>query len=55
MQLSKDRAEEVRRILVDKYNVDDARARAVGRGWEEPISKVGAENRRVEMQWFTVE
>jgi NitT/TauT family transport system substrate-binding protein len=55
MQLSKDRAEEVRKILIDKYSVDEVRIRAIGRGWEEPVSKVGAENRRVEMQWFTVE
>lgn len=55
MQLSKERAEEVRHVLVEKYGVDEARLRAVGRGWDEPISKVGAENRRVEMQWFTVE
>jgi NitT/TauT family transport system substrate-binding protein len=55
LQLSKDRAEEVRKILIEKYGVDELRIRAIGRGWEEPVSKIGAENRRVEMQWFTVE
>jgi NitT/TauT family transport system substrate-binding protein len=55
MQLSKDRAAEVSRLLVQKFSIDPSRIQAQGRGWEEPAGDNIAENRRVEMQWFTVE
>jgi integrase len=50
MQLSKDRAAEVARILVNDYKVDGSRIKTIGRSWEEPISKHPEENRRVELQ-----
>jgi NitT/TauT family transport system substrate-binding protein len=55
VQLSKDRASEIRRLLTEKYNIPAARIDVVGRGWEEPISADSEQNRRVEVQWFTVE
>ena len=54
IQLSKDRAAEVARTLTDQYKVDAARIRSVGKGWDEPVSKVPAEDRCVELQWFTL-
>jgi len=53
--LSLDRAKEIKRLLLEKYGVDNARIDTVGRGWEEPISKESEQNRRVEVQWFTIE
>ncbi len=55
MELSKDRAGEVRKLLVEKYNIPIARIDVVGRGWEEPIARESEQNRRVEVQWFTIE
>jgi NitT/TauT family transport system substrate-binding protein len=55
LQLSKDRAAEIGRLLVEKYGVDESRIQKQGRGWDEPASDSIAENRRVEMQWFTIE
>jgi NitT/TauT family transport system substrate-binding protein len=55
MQLSKDRAVEVRRQLIDVFHIDGGRIDTQGRGWDEPAGDDIAENRRVEMQWFTVE
>jgi NitT/TauT family transport system substrate-binding protein len=55
MQLSKDRAAEIARLLAEKYGVDRARIETVGRGWEEPLGIDSAANRRVEVQWFTLE
>ena len=55
MQLSKERAAEIRRLLIEKYNVDAKRLDIVGRGWEEPAGKDSAQNRRVEVHWFTIE
>jgi NitT/TauT family transport system substrate-binding protein len=56
IQLSKDRANEIKRLLGEKEKVDLARLDAVGRGWEEPLSTTSMdENRRVEAQWFTLE
>jgi NitT/TauT family transport system substrate-binding protein len=52
MQLSKERAAEVRRVLVEKYTLDIARIEIVGRGWEEPLGSDPVQNRRVEAQWF---
>ena len=55
MQLSKDRAESVRTEMVNRYQLDTKRIEVIGRGWEEPVGQSGDENRRVEVQWFTVE
>jgi NitT/TauT family transport system substrate-binding protein len=55
MELSKNRAGEIRRLLIEKYSVDPKRLDIVGRGWEEPAGPDSAQNRRVEVQWFTIE
>jgi NitT/TauT family transport system substrate-binding protein len=56
IQLSKDRAEEIKRVAIEREKVDAQRLDAIGRGWEEPVSKTNMEaNRRVEAQWFTIE
>jgi NitT/TauT family transport system substrate-binding protein len=55
MDLSKRRAEEIRRLLIEKYQVDAKRLDVVGRGWEEPAGADSVQNRRVEVQWFTIE
>jgi len=55
MQLSKDRAAEIASLLSATFGVDKARVETVGRGWEEPLGTDSAENRRVEVQWFTLE
>ena len=55
MQLSKDRANEIRRVLLEREKVDPERVETVGRGWDEPLGKEMEANRRVEAQWFTLE
>jgi len=55
MELSKDRAKEIKNILVSREKVPADRLEVVGRGWEEPVSKDREQNRRVEAQWFTLE
>jgi NitT/TauT family transport system substrate-binding protein len=55
MELSKNRAAEIRRLLIEKHSVDAKRLDIVGRGWEEPSGADAALNRRVEVQWFTIE
>jgi NitT/TauT family transport system substrate-binding protein len=55
MELSRRRAAEIKRLMVERLKVDAARIEVVGRGWEEPVSSSSDENRRVEVQWFTVE
>jgi NitT/TauT family transport system substrate-binding protein len=55
MELSKKRAEEIKRLLIEKYKADPKRLDVVGRGWEEPAGTDMAANRRVEVQWFTIE
>jgi len=55
MELSKKRANEIKRLLVEKHGIDTARLDVVGRGWEEPAGTESEQNRRVEVQWFTVE
>jgi NitT/TauT family transport system substrate-binding protein len=55
MELSKNRAAEIRRVLVEQQKADPARLETVGRGWEEPAGPDPEKNRRVEVQWFTVE
>jgi NitT/TauT family transport system substrate-binding protein len=55
MELSKSRAAEVKRLLIEREKIDAGRIEIVGRGWEEPVGKTSEEKRRVEVQWFTVE
>jgi NitT/TauT family transport system substrate-binding protein len=55
VELSKNRAAEIKRLLVEQYGVDSNRVDIVGRGWEEPIGTDPEQNRRVEVQWFMLE
>lgn len=55
VELSRQRAAEIKRLLLDKYKVDGSRIEIVGRGWEEPVGGDSDANRRVEVQWFTIE
>jgi NitT/TauT family transport system substrate-binding protein len=57
MELSRQRAMAVQDALLAKYaDIDKSRVEAVGRGWEEPTESTDpAQNRRVEVQWFTIE
>ena len=55
MELSKNRAAEIQRLLIERHKVDAKRLDIVGRGWEEPAGSDAAMNRRVEVQWFTIE
>jgi NitT/TauT family transport system substrate-binding protein len=55
MELSRRRAGEIKRLMVERLKVDPARIEVVGRGWEEPVGSNSDENRRVEVQWFTIE
>lgn len=55
MELSKNRAAEIRTMLIERHKIDPARIDIVGRGWEEPAGPDSDQNRRVEVQWFTVE
>ena len=55
MELSKNRAAEIRRLLIERFSIDAKRLDIVGRGWEEPAGPDSDKNRRVEVQWFTIE
>jgi NitT/TauT family transport system substrate-binding protein len=56
MELSRQRAIAVRDALLERHKTLDAsRLEAVGRGWEEPAGPDSDRNRRVEVQWFTLE
>jgi NitT/TauT family transport system substrate-binding protein len=57
MELSRQRALAVSEALLNKFpEIDKSRVEAVGRGWEEPTGSTdAAQNRRVEVQWFTIE
>jgi NitT/TauT family transport system substrate-binding protein len=55
MELSRQRAGSIKQMMVSRLNVDPQRIEVVGRGWEEPVSGNSDENRRVEVQWFTIE
>ena len=55
VELSKNRAAEIRRVLTERLRVDARRLEVVGRGWEEPAGTDSEKNRRVEVQWFMVE
>ncbi|MCG3150676.1 MAG: hypothetical protein PCFJNLEI_04167 [Verrucomicrobiae bacterium] len=53
--LSKNRALEIKRLLHERHGVEPSRVECLGRGWDEPLGTDHAQNRRVEVQWFTVE
>ncbi len=55
VELSRDRAAEIQRLLIQKHGVDAKRIEIVGRGWDEPAGPDPDQNRRVEVQWFTLE
>ena len=56
MELSRQRAQAVRGALLERHKgLDTARVETVGRGWEEPAGTDSDLNRRVEVQWFTLE
>jgi NitT/TauT family transport system substrate-binding protein len=56
MELSRQRALAVSDALKERHKgVDGTRIEAVGRGWEEPAGANSDLNRRVEVQWFTLE
>ncbi len=65
-QLSQERADEIKRLLVERQKVDPERVDTQGLGWAEPVDDMPAgteeeiirrseANRRVEVQWFTLE
>jgi len=55
VELSKNRAAEIKRLLIEKHSVAAERLDIVGRGWEEPVGTDAELNRRVEVQWFMLE
>jgi NitT/TauT family transport system substrate-binding protein len=56
MELSRQRALAVSEALRQRHKeVDPSRIEVVGRGWEEPTGSDSEQNRRVEVQWFTLE
>lgn len=55
VELSRNRAAEIQRLLIQKHGVDAKRLDIVGRGWDEPAGTDPEQNRRVEAQWFTLE
>jgi NitT/TauT family transport system substrate-binding protein len=56
MELSRQRSQAVRDALLARHQgLEPARIESVGRGWEEPASSNSDLNRRVEVQWFTLE
>jgi NitT/TauT family transport system substrate-binding protein len=57
MELSRQRAIAVSDALLAKFpEIEKSRVESVGRGWEEPTGATdNAQNRRVEVQWFTIE
>jgi len=56
MELSRQRAMAVRQALLARHpKLSTERVEAVGRGWEEPAGADPEKNRRVEVQWFTLE
>jgi NitT/TauT family transport system substrate-binding protein len=55
VDFSKQRANEIKRLLIEKHGIDTKRLDGIGRGWEEPLGTDHDQNRRVEAQWFTLE
>lgn len=56
MELSRQRALAVSEALVERHkDLAPTRIEVVGRGWQEPAGADSELNRRVEVQWFTLE
>ncbi|HLA30027.1 MAG TPA: OmpA family protein, partial [Pseudomonas sp.] len=56
MELSRQRTLAVKAALLARHpGIKDERIELVGRGWEEPLGQDSEQNRRVEVQWFTLE
>ncbi len=56
MELSRQRSQAVREALLKRHpQIKPDRIEVVGRGWEEPAGRDSELNRRVEVQWFTLE
>jgi NitT/TauT family transport system substrate-binding protein len=56
MELSRQRALAVSEALRQRHKeIEPSRIEVVGRGWEEPTGADSEQNRRVEVQWFTLE
>mgnify|MGYP000598444034 CR=1 FL=1 len=56
MELSKQRAASVKSALLERYpKLDPQRIETIGRGWEQPAGTDSNLNRRVAVQWFTLE
>ncbi len=56
MELSRQRSIAVSQALRDRYkDLDAARIETIGRGWQSPAGPDSELNRRVEVQWFTLE
>jgi NitT/TauT family transport system substrate-binding protein len=55
VELSRNRAAEIKRVLIQRHGIEAARLDVVGRGWEEPLGSDPEQNRRVEVQWFMLE
>jgi NitT/TauT family transport system substrate-binding protein len=56
MELSRQRTLAVKTALRARHpGIADDRIELVGRGWEEPLGQDSEQNRRVEVQWFTLE
>jgi NitT/TauT family transport system substrate-binding protein len=55
VEFSRQRANEIKRLLIERNGVDAKRLDSLGRGWEEALGTDQDQNRRVEAQWFTLE
>jgi NitT/TauT family transport system substrate-binding protein len=55
IELSKNRANEIKRLLIERHKIEAARIDVIGRGWEEALGTDSEKNRRVEVQWFMLE
>ncbi len=55
VEFSKERAGEIKRLLIERHQVAPTRIDIAGRGWDEPLGRDPEQNRRVEAQWFTLE
>lgn len=55
VRLSKERCDAVQKVLSDLHTIDSARVESIGLGWREPLGNDMDQNRRVEVQWFTIE
>ncbi len=55
VEFSKERAGEIKRLVIERHQIEPARLDTAGRGWDEPLGGDPEQNRRVEAQWFTLE